>query len=83
MSSHRSSAANLLTLARVEREQPWNRVLDGGLVLAGLVWLLLAPAMSAHPVPFALFSALLVGSIVHRAFLLMEGPQPTQPRDET
>ena len=63
----------LRTLARVERKQPRAWVLDAGLVLGVLAWLGLRSTLAAHPVIFAVFSAVLVGTIVHRALLLMDG----------
>ncbi|MEO7350262.1 MAG: hypothetical protein ABIW17_00055 [Marmoricola sp.] len=70
---HRSSSTvDLLARARVERAHPWMLVLDGGLVLGILMWFALRTTLASHPVPFAVFSAVLVGTIVHRVFTVMD-----------
>jgi len=69
---HRSNTGDILDLLRAERARPWMLVLDGGLVLGALMWLALRTTLAPHPVPFAVFSAVLVGSIVHRVLSVMD-----------
>ena len=71
--------AGLLAFARHERAHPWSMVLDGALVLGVLVGVALSATRTLPSVPLAVFSAVLVGTIMHRIFVLMD--EPTHPED--
>ena len=61
-------------LIRAERQRPWALVLDFLLLLGVLTWVTLRATAAPHPEVFAIYSALLVGAIVHRVFTLMDRP---------
>ncbi len=73
--NQRSRGAGLLAFARNERAHPWTMALDGALVLGVLLGVGLSATQSLPPVPLAVFSAVLVGTIMHRIFVLMEEPE--------
>ncbi len=65
---------DLPALIRQERERPWAMVLDGLLLLGVLAWVALRVTVPPHPGVLAVYTALLVGAIVHRTFIVMDQP---------
>jgi hypothetical protein len=72
---HQSSLMDLAALIREERERPGALVLDGLLLLGVLAWVALRVTVPPHPGVLAVYTALLVGAIVHRTFIVMERPR--------
>ena len=54
----------------------WSLALDLVLVVGVLTWIALRVPSADHPEAFAIYSALLVGAIVHRIFSVMDRPRP-------
>jgi hypothetical protein len=62
----------VVSLVRAERERPWSLVLDLVLLVGVLTWVSLRTTALPFPEAFAIYSALLVGAIVHRIFTVMD-----------
>ncbi len=68
---HRSSTLDALALRQVD-QRPWSLVIDVALVLGVLTWIALRATTAYHPEAFAIYSAVLVGAIVHRIFSVLD-----------
>jgi hypothetical protein len=65
-------AANLDGLTGADRRRRSPTILDGMLVGGILVWIALHGFLESYPAEFGAFTAVLVGTLIHRALRLWE-----------
>jgi flavin reductase (DIM6/NTAB) family NADH-FMN oxidoreductase RutF len=71
---HRYGTVDRFAVVRAERERPWSLVVDLLLLAGVLAWIALRVVDAYDQELFVIYSALLLGAIVHRIFTLMDRP---------
>ena len=71
---HRYGTVDRFAAVRAERDRPWSLALDLLLLAGVLTWIALRVLDAYDVETFTIFSAVLLGAIVHRVFTLMDRP---------